>query len=198
MVRSTTLPRRPHLRSSPLASSSLSRCTRHTASSRCVYCCPWLQRSWLTRRLRRLRCSARRYRSVQRFVEMRSLSLKRHEVLAADTGRGSFEQNFLALAASGQYDGCLFHRSVSSSTQLKSVQPAYGRTFRSHRNIKGFMIQTGDPTGTGKGGQSIWGRPFPDEVRSTLKVRSASPALTRSSNSLCRAGQTTRSQHSGS
>lgn len=40
----------------------------------------------------------------------------------------------------------------------------------SHRNIKGFMIQTGDPTGTGKGGQSIWGRPFPDEVRGTLKV----------------------------
>jgi hypothetical protein len=39
-----------------------------------------------------------------------------------------------------------------------------------HRNIKGFMIQTGDPTGTGKGGQSIWGRPFADEVRGTLKV----------------------------
>lgn len=32
------------------------------------------------------------------------------------------------------------------------------------------MIQTGDPTGTGKGGQSIWGNPFPDEIRSTLKV----------------------------
>ncbi|SCV72333.1 BQ2448_3870 [Microbotryum intermedium] len=55
-------------------------------------------------------------------------------------------ENFLALAASGQYDGCLFHR-----------------------NIKSFMIQTGDPTGTGKGGQSIYGKPFPDEVRSTLK-----------------------------
>lgn len=36
------------------------------------------------------------------------------------------------------------------------------------------MVQTGDPTGTGKGGQSIWGQPFPDEVRSTLKVRSLS------------------------
>jgi len=31
------------------------------------------------------------------------------------------------------------------------------------------MIQTGDPTGTGKGGQSIWGSPFADEIRSTLK-----------------------------
>lgn len=33
------------------------------------------------------------------------------------------------------------------------------------------MIQTGDPTGTGKGGESIYGAPFPDEIRSTLKVR---------------------------
>lgn len=39
-----------------------------------------------------------------------------------------------------------------------------------HRNIKGFMLQTGDPTGTGKGGNSIWGRKFNDEIRSTLKV----------------------------
>ncbi|CAE6443424.1 unnamed protein product [Rhizoctonia solani] len=55
-------------------------------------------------------------------------------------------ENFLALCASGAYDGCIFHR-----------------------NIKGFMIQTGDPTGTGKGGQSIWGKPFGDEIRATLK-----------------------------
>lgn len=41
------------------------------------------------------------------------------------------------------------------------------------------MIQTGDPTGTGKGGQSIWGRPFPDEVRGTLKVRVLSPGSRR-------------------
>lgn len=32
------------------------------------------------------------------------------------------------------------------------------------------MLQGGDPTGQGKGGQSIWGEPFPDEVRQTLKV----------------------------
>ena len=57
-------------------------------------------------------------------------------------------ENFLALCASGYYDGCLFHR-----------------------NIRGFMVQTGDPTGTGKGGASIWGGTFADELRSTLKVR---------------------------
>ena len=37
-------------------------------------------------------------------------------------------ENFLALCASNYYDGCIFHR-----------------------NMKGFMAQTGDPTGTGKG-----------------------------------------------
>ena len=61
-------------------------------------------------------------------------------------------KNFLALCASNYYDGCLFHR-----------------------NIKGFMTQAGDPTGTGKGGQSIWGKPFPDEIRSTLKVLELHP-----------------------
>lgn len=30
-------------------------------------------------------------------------------------------------------------------------------------------MQTGDPTGTGKGGQSIWGRKFDDEFKDTLK-----------------------------
>lgn len=31
-----------------------------------------------------------------------------------------------------------------------------------------FMIQGGDPTGTGRGGESIWGKPFNDEVNSKL------------------------------
>uniref|UniRef100_A0A6A7FTH1 Peptidyl-prolyl cis-trans isomerase n=2 Tax=Hirondellea gigas TaxID=1518452 RepID=A0A6A7FTH1_9CRUS len=31
------------------------------------------------------------------------------------------------------------------------------------------MVQTGDPTGTGKGGTSIWGKKFEDEVRDDLK-----------------------------
>ncbi|RXW17584.1 hypothetical protein EST38_g8269 [Candolleomyces aberdarensis] len=56
-------------------------------------------------------------------------------------------ENFLALCASNYFDGCIFHR-----------------------NIKTFIVQTGDPAGTGKGGQSIWGAPFEDEIRSTLKA----------------------------
>ena len=33
-----------------------------------------------------------------------------------------------------------------------------------HRIVKGFMIQCGDPTGTGAGGESAWGESFPDEI----------------------------------
>jgi peptidyl-prolyl cis-trans isomerase-like 3 len=63
-------------------------------------------------------------------------------------------QNFLALCASGYYDGTIFHR-----------------------NIKGFMIQGGDPTGTGKGGTSIWGKKN-DEIRESLKVSLSSMIIT--------------------
>ncbi|KAJ1643591.1 Peptidyl-prolyl cis-trans isomerase cyp10 [Coemansia erecta] len=55
-------------------------------------------------------------------------------------------ENFLALCASGYYDNTLIHR-----------------------NIHGFMVQMGDPAGTGKGGTSIWGRKFEDEIRPALK-----------------------------
>ncbi len=49
-------------------------------------------------------------------------------------------ENFVGLVKKGYYDGVTFHRI-----------------------IKGFMIQGGDPTGTGRGGQSIWNKPFKDE-----------------------------------
>lgn len=49
--------------------------------------------------------------------------------------------NFLMLARAGKYDGCPFHRLVP-----------------------GFMVQTGDLTGTGRGGESYWGTPFRDET----------------------------------
>ncbi|KAG4304248.1 hypothetical protein PORY_002429 [Pneumocystis oryctolagi] len=38
-----------------------------------------------------------------------------------------------------------------------------------HRLVPGFIIQGGDPTGTGMGGQSIWDEPFPDEFHSRLR-----------------------------
>lgn len=54
-------------------------------------------------------------------------------------------RNFIQKCYDGYYDNCIFHRI-----------------------IKDFMIQTGDPTGTGKGGESIFGYPFRDEFHSRL------------------------------
>jgi peptidyl-prolyl cis-trans isomerase-like protein 2 len=54
--------------------------------------------------------------------------------------------NFVQLARKGYYNGVPFHR-----------------------NLKGFMIQGGDPTGSGRGGESIWGKPFEDELEGPAK-----------------------------
>ncbi|KAK9243488.1 cyclophilin-like domain-containing protein [Lipomyces tetrasporus] len=51
---------------------------------------------------------------------------------------------------------------------LKLAEKGYYKDVRFHRNIKHFMIQGGDPTGTGRGGQSYWGKPFEDEFNSPL------------------------------
>lgn len=68
-------------------------------------------------------------------------------------------ENFVTHAKNGYYDGLIFHRV-----------------------IKDFMIQGGDPTGTGCGGESIWGPKFEDEfdvelhnLRGALSMANAGP-----------------------
>ena len=68
-------------------------------------------------------------------------------------------ENFVRLAQKGYYDGVTFHRVISD-----------------------FMIQGGDPEGTGAGGQSIWGHNFEDEfsnelfnLRGALSMANAGP-----------------------
>lgn len=55
-------------------------------------------------------------------------------------------RNFVQLCLEGYYDGTIFHRLM-----------------------KDFLFQGGDPTGTGDGGESIYGHPFADEFHSRLK-----------------------------
>ena len=68
-------------------------------------------------------------------------------------------ENFVGLIEKGYYDGIIFHRVISD-----------------------FMIQGGDPTGTGMGGESLWGDSFEDEfsdevfnLRGALSMANAGP-----------------------
>ena len=55
-------------------------------------------------------------------------------------------ENFVGLSEKGYYNGIIFHRVIEN-----------------------FMIQGGDPTGTGRGGESFWGGKFADEFDSSLR-----------------------------
>ncbi|MBU0549509.1 MAG: peptidylprolyl isomerase [Candidatus Omnitrophica bacterium] len=67
-------------------------------------------------------------------------------------------ENFTGLVKKGYYNGIIFHRV-----------------------IKNFMLQGGDPTGTGRGGTSIWGKKFEDEFNPGVKFDS--PGLLAMANS---------------
>ncbi|KAF2434780.1 peptidyl-prolyl cis-trans isomerase-like 1 [Tothia fuscella] len=49
------------------------------------------------------------------------------------------------------------------------IQRGYYNDIIFHRVIPNFMIQGGDPTGTGRGGSSIYGEKFEDEITPSLK-----------------------------
>lgn len=51
---------------------------------------------------------------------------------------------------------------------MKLCQKGYYNNTKFHRSIKNFMIQGGDPTGTGEGGESFWGKKFKDEFKPNL------------------------------
>lgn len=83
-------------------------------------------------------------------------------------------ENFVKLAESGYYNGIIFHRVIPD-----------------------FMIQGGDPTGTGMGGESVWGSAFEDEfsdkaynLKGALSMANAGPGTNGSQFFIVSASQT--------
>lgn len=113
-------------------------------------------------------CSGEKTKSEEKNINKKSvedrvkelMDLKDNEILVAkfETSMGNFDielfarevpktvENFVGLATKKYYDGVTFHRVIDD-----------------------FMIQGGDPTGTGMGGESYWGGKFEDEFRMDLK-----------------------------
>lgn len=60
------------------------------------------------------------------------------------------------------------------------VKDGYYNGIAFHRIIKGFMIQGGDPTETGRGGESIWGKAFKDEYKNKTFNRAGILAMANS------------------
>ena len=91
-------------------------------------------------------------------TELMKIAENEKLIATINTNVGSFEielfaakvpktvENFVGLAINGKYNGVIFHRVIPN-----------------------FMIQGGDPTGTGRGGESYWGGKFSDEFDATLK-----------------------------
>ncbi|MDR1911637.1 MAG: peptidylprolyl isomerase [Helicobacteraceae bacterium] len=90
-------------------------------------------------------------------VALEALGANVKQIAVLETTQGTIEiellpeiapkavENFTTHIKNGYYDGLIFHRV-----------------------IKDFMIQGGDPTGTGRGGESIWGAPFEDEFNAAI------------------------------
>ena len=107
---------------------------------------------------------------MSRFPQLNEVNEK-NPLVTVHTNQGDFTlelfpevapktvENFITHAKNGYYDGVIFHRVIED-----------------------FMIQGGDPTGTGMGGESIYGRTFEDEfsreafnLYGTLSMANAGP-----------------------
>ena len=96
---------------------------------------------WLTFSVGRYRCGALHCTRTQGASPTLSLDAFKKLTSLSQTCK-----NFVTLAQRNYYNNVIFHRVIPN-----------------------FMLQTGDPTGTGRGGSSIYGDKFEDEIHPGLK-----------------------------
>jgi peptidyl-prolyl cis-trans isomerase B (cyclophilin B) len=96
--------------------------------------------------------------TVMKNFDQAAMPQKGDQIVVMETNKGTIKiklfpefapktvENFLGLIDKGYYNGIIFHRVIPD-----------------------FMIQGGDPTGTGSGGESLWGDEFEDEFSPNLK-----------------------------
>ncbi|MDI6780093.1 MAG: peptidylprolyl isomerase [Bacteroidota bacterium] len=94
----------------------------------------------------------------EKVVKQKEKKVAGNPIVVMETNMGKIEielfqketpktiENFVGLVKKGYYNGIIFHRVIDN-----------------------FMIQGGDPTGTGRGGESLWGGKFEDEIVPKLK-----------------------------
>lgn len=91
--------------------------------------------------------SKKKEKSVEKEIVVIETNIGKIEIEMYRSDAPKTVENFVQLAKKGYYDGIIFHRVIS-----------------------GFVIQGGDPTGTGSGGESIYGKKFEDEINKGAEV----------------------------
>lgn len=89
----------------------------------------------------------------------------------ADEWSGKENLNVVLETTQGEVEIELYpkHAPLAVANFVGHINKGYYNDLIFHRVIDGFMIQGGDPLGTGTGGESIWGKPFPDEFSEALR-----------------------------
>ena len=91
------------------------------------------------------------------FLVMLSLNLNANDTnphVVLETTQGKIELELFPHVAPKAVENFMTH-----------LKDGYYNGVAFHRIIRNFMIQGGDPTETGRGGESIWGKPFQDEYK---------------------------------
>lgn len=89
---------------------------------------------------------------IASFFAVEAFSMATNHIVVLETNQGNIEIELLADVAP-----------KACENFEKLVEKHFYDGLKFHRVIQDFMIQGGDPTATGAGGESVWGKPFEDE-----------------------------------